>query len=112
VDGVHVPRRLRGGADVNYVLNQREGKMRAEDLRRAVAEKEATEDASLSLRRSADLASDAVDAARQRARERRLADALAIAKGELRLWGSPSPRGDPKPGEEKKPPGRREGGGK
>ena len=104
VDGVHVPRRLRGGADVNYVLNQREGKMRAEDLRRAVAEKEATEDASLSLRRSADLASDAVDAARQRARERRLADALAIAKGELRLWGSPSPRGDPKPGEEKTPP--------
>ena len=104
VDGVHVPRRLRGGADVNYVLNQREGKMRAEDLRRAVAEKEATEDASLSLRRSADLASDAVDAARQRARERRLADALAIAKGELRLWGPDSrDSGDAKPGEETNP---------
>ena len=76
VDGVHVPRRLRGAADVAYVLGQRRGKLRAKDLRRAVAAKDATRVASETASRSVAAAADAVDAIGREVRRKRLAKAL------------------------------------
>ena len=40
VDGVFVPRRISGHGDVQYVLGQRKGKLRAKELREAVAIRE------------------------------------------------------------------------
>ena len=40
VDGVFVPRRISGHGDVQYVLGQRKGKLRAKELREAVALRE------------------------------------------------------------------------
>ena len=76
VDGVHVPRRLRGAADVAYVLGQRRGKLRAKDLRRAVAAKDATRVASETASRSVAAAADAIDAIGREVRRRRLAKVL------------------------------------
>ena len=76
VDGVHVPRRLRGAADVAYVLGQRRGKRRAKDLRRAVAAKDATRVASESTIRSVSNAADVIDAVGREIRRKRLAKVL------------------------------------
>lgn len=76
VDGVYVPRRLRGAADVAYVLGQRRGKRRAKDLRRAVAAKDATRVASESTIRSVSNAADVIDAVGREIRRKRLAKVL------------------------------------
>ena len=76
VDGVRVPRRLRGAADVAYVLGQRRGKLRAKDLRRAIAAKDATRVASETASRSVAAAADAIDAIGREVRRKRLAKAL------------------------------------
>ena len=76
VDGVHVPRRLRGAADVAYVLGQRRGKRRAKDLRRAVAAKDATRVASESTIRSVGVAADVINAVGREIRRKRLAKVL------------------------------------
>ena len=73
---MHVPRRLRGAADVAYVLGQRRGKRRAKDLRRAVAAKDATRVASESTIRSVSNAADVIDAVGREIRRKRLAKVL------------------------------------
>ena len=72
---MHVPRRLRGAADVAYVLGQRRGKRRAA-ICRAVAAKDATRVASESTIRSVSNAADVIDAVGREIRRKRLAKVL------------------------------------
>ena len=60
VDGVFVPRKLRGASDFARVLSQKQGKLRAKDIEKAMAARDARVSAAATLRKSVATAAGAI----------------------------------------------------
>ena len=60
VDGVFVPRKLRGASDFARVLSQKHGKLRAKDIEKAMAARDARVSAAATLRKSVATAAGAI----------------------------------------------------
>jgi hypothetical protein len=101
VDGVFVPRKLRGASDFARVLSQKHGKLRAKDIEKAMAARDARVSAAVTLRKSVATAAGAIakmKASAAAAAFRKLLAAAGAARAKENAEDpaaeDPHPRGD------------------